>query len=320
MITRRDLPYAPEHGRYGLLDVVLPDEPKGAPVVIVYHGGGLRALRKERMAHVAEFVARCGYVAVNTNYRLLPDAEFPAPIEDALRVVDWVQSADSTHLAGADVSQVAVLGASAGGYLVLMVGLLLGEARVSGIVSIAGPATHHCGVRHERLWRLRDGRALVPPVELVGDSTPPLLCVHSVNDELVRPSESRAIVERVRASGSRAELYEFDGPGKQHGIWRDESDPPFLFEHLEDRIGQFLSSATHSGRLVADRPRLRHLRPIRVPTDRAARPVITAKARMTTTSTAKTDAISPRTHVTGNSHHRRVRKRNTAWSDAFAHR
>jgi len=68
MTVDRDLSYAAEHGRYGLLDLALPDDPGGAPVVILHHGGGLQALRKERMTHVAEFVARCGYVAVNTNY------------------------------------------------------------------------------------------------------------------------------------------------------------------------------------------------------------------------------------------------------------
>lgn len=246
MANSTDIPYAPEHGRYGLLDIVLPEQPEGAPVVIVYHGGGLQALRKERMQHVAEFIARCGYLAVNTNYRLLPDAEFPAPVEDALRVVDWVQSEGSEYLTRADTSRLAILGASAGGYLVLTVGCLLTVERVKAVVSIAGPATHHSGTRFERPWNLSDGRALAPPVALANESTPPLLAVHSVNDELVHPSESRALVSQLRALGVRAELYEFDGPGKQHGIWRDESDPPHLFGHIEEQIEAFLASILHS--------------------------------------------------------------------------
>jgi acetyl esterase/lipase len=232
-----DIAYAPEHARYGLLDIVLPDEVSGAPVVVVYHGGGLQALRKERMTHVAEFLAQAGCAVVNANYRLLPEAPFPAPLEDALRVMDWVQTRQSEHLAPADASRLAVLGGSAGGYLALMVGLLHGRERVAGIVSIAGPSTR---VRGKPSTEDHDPRLFVPPVELVSASAPTLLCLHSRNDELVLPSESRAIAREVRAHGGTALVYEFDGPGKQHGIWMDERDPPHLFPHLEARIQSFL--------------------------------------------------------------------------------
>jgi len=239
MRIRQDVAYAPEHGRHGLLDVVSPSDHAGAPVVVIYHGGGLRALRKERMTHVAEFIARCGYVAVNANYRLLPDAEFPAPLDDALRVVDWVQARSHDSLASADVLRLAVLGASAGGYLALMVGVRLGRERVKAMVSISGPSTR---ARAAAMANAQDAKLFAAPIDLVAANTPPLLAVHSRNDELVLPSESQAIVDRIHAVGQRAELYEFDGPGRQHGIWRDSSDPPFLFEHIEDKVKSFLAS------------------------------------------------------------------------------
>ena len=242
MNVYRDIAYAPEHGRSGLADVFRPEGSAGAPVVVVYHGGGLRAMRKERMEHVAEFLARCGYVAVNANYRLLPEAEFPAPVEDAVRVVDWVQTTDDRRLAATQRDQVGLLGASAGGYLALTVGCLLTRRRVRAVASLSGPATRHSGVRFERPWNLPDGRTLAPPVALANRAAPPLLAVHSVNDELVRPSESRTMVAQLRALGVRAELYEFAGPGNQHGLWRDEDDPPRLFPHLETRIEQFPAS------------------------------------------------------------------------------
>lgn len=239
MAVIADVAYAPEHGRFGLLDLVLPSDREGSPVVIIYHGGGLRALRKERMTHVAEFIARCGYVAVNANYRLLPDAEFPAPVEDALRVVEWVQARSHERLASADASRLAVLGASAGGYLALMVGLRLGCERVRAMVSISGPSTR---VRAAAMTNAQDTSLFAAPLDLVTANAPPLLAVHSRNDELVLPSESHAIVNRIRAVGKRAELYEFDGPGRQHGIWRDDRDPPYLFEHIEARLKRFLGA------------------------------------------------------------------------------
>jgi len=41
------------HERHSL-DVYLPEEPAGTPVVLVIHGGGLVALNKERMAIAAQ--------------------------------------------------------------------------------------------------------------------------------------------------------------------------------------------------------------------------------------------------------------------------
>ena len=86
-----------------------------------------------------------------------------------------------------------------------------------------------------------DPRLFAAPIELViNGNVPPFLAVHSRNDELVRPSESVAMVERLRETGNRAELYMYDGPGVQHGIWRNDQPPLRFFEHIEQAIADFL--------------------------------------------------------------------------------
>jgi acetyl esterase/lipase len=236
----RDIAYAPEHGERGQLDLVLPDDASGRPVVMVIHGGGLQALSKTRMDRVAEFVAEQGWAAVNVNYRLLPDHPYPIPLEDTLAAFEWIQQTEEPGLARQDRSRVALLGASAGGFLVLMMGFMLGPERVRAIVDISGPATRSRGYA-DSPQEGKDPRLFKAPVDLVGPGTPPLLAVHSRVDGVVDPAESTAVVERVQEAGGHAELYSYDGPDKLHGIWEVQDAPrPRLLGHIEERIAGFL--------------------------------------------------------------------------------
>ena len=91
----RDIAYAPAHGERGLLDLALPDDANGRPVVMVVHGGGLQALSKARMDRVAEFVAEQGWAAVNVNYRHFffsaADGDFAFPAELTLGVAFFIR-------------------------------------------------------------------------------------------------------------------------------------------------------------------------------------------------------------------------------------
>lgn len=230
----RDVAYRPQNGPRGTLDIWLPDRPQGAAVVVVMHGGGFQALSKERMDNVARFLAQAGYAAVNINYRLLPQYAFPAPIEDGVAACEWTLAGGHRVLAQADRSRVVTLGASAGGYMSLAVGMLLGRAKIRGIVAISGPV---------HLRKEAGGSPLsVPPIELASADAPPVLCIHSRNDRLVPPEHSIEIVEKLRRLGARAELHLFDGAGDQHGIWREEGASPELLEELEAAILRFLAT------------------------------------------------------------------------------
>lgn len=232
MTILRDIAYEPEQGQRGLLDLWLPDKAAGAPIVVVMHGGGFQAMSKERMDGVARFLAREGYAAVNINYRLLPQHPFPAPIEDGLKACEWVLAGGPPALATLDRSRFAVLGASAGGYMALAVGMLLGRSKVRGIVDISGPVRRREGSG--------DSPLAVPPIELASSEAPPVLCLHSRADEVVAPEHSIEMVRRLQDLGARAELYLYDGPGRQHGIWREEVPSPELLPHLEATIVRFL--------------------------------------------------------------------------------
>jgi len=239
MKVKRDISYALQHGKRGLLDLFLPDQASNCPIVMVIHGGGLQALSKERMAGISALMVEQGWVAVNINYRLLPDHPFPAALQDVLSAYRWILDTDQEDVRRQSRTRIALLGASAGAFLAMAAGLILGREQVRSIVSISGPAQRRRS-SDKVLGEGLDSRLFLAPVELVGPEAPPILATHSRNDELVKPEESVAIVQRMQEAGCQAELYLYDGPGDLHGIWRNDQPPLRFFEHLEEVIAAFL--------------------------------------------------------------------------------
>ena len=76
------------------------------------------------MAGVSIFPAEQGWAAVNINYRLLTNHPFPAPLGDVLTAYRWHQDTDQEDLCRRGRVRVALLGASAGGFLAMAAGSL----------------------------------------------------------------------------------------------------------------------------------------------------------------------------------------------------
>ena len=239
----KDVAYNADHGVRGLLDVYVPDGGRDLPIVMVIHGGGLRSLSKERMSTLTEWVAEQGWAAVNVNYRLLPDNPFPAPLADVLDAFQWVKDGKHPALADQDRTRISVMGGSAGGYLVCMMGLLLGKDEVRSVVDISGPTTKRRTdkYRADELPEGSDERWFRTPVELAHADAPPFLCTHSTCDGVVSFSESEKMVEALQEVGASAELYAYEGPDKLHGVWTEQEAPsPHLLPHLKEKIASFL--------------------------------------------------------------------------------
>jgi len=143
---QRDLAYgAHPQQRY---DVYLPTGTKpGAPVLLMVHGGGWRRGDKDNPGvagdKAAHWLAR-GFVFVNIDYRLLPEAD---PLQQAADVAAAV--ADVQKRApqwGADPRRVVLMGHSAGAHLVALLGAspsLLAQAgagRPLGVVALDSAA------------------------------------------------------------------------------------------------------------------------------------------------------------------------------------
>ncbi len=83
--------------------------------MLIIHGGAWKQESKERFTEVAEQLAEAGYVVASTNYRLVPEVQFPLPVRDVACALSAFE-AEAPRL-GFDPERVAVFGYSAGGQL-----------------------------------------------------------------------------------------------------------------------------------------------------------------------------------------------------------
>lgn len=112
---QRDIAYG-THPRQ-VLDVYRPAGAARAPVIAFVHGGafvrGTKDLNGEMYGNVLRWFARHGCVGVNVEYRLAPDAPYPAGAEDVALACRWIERHIAEH--GGDPARLCLVGHSAGG-------------------------------------------------------------------------------------------------------------------------------------------------------------------------------------------------------------
>ena len=85
-----DIQYGPDPV-WNVLDVYRPAGAVGAlPVLVSFHGGAWVYGDKERYQYFCMALAQQGFAVVNFTYRLAPEFQFPAPLEDANAVFQWI--------------------------------------------------------------------------------------------------------------------------------------------------------------------------------------------------------------------------------------
>ena len=103
-----------------LLDVYTPLDVKPKQSLIVFvHGGSWDSGSKDDYLFVGQAFAALGYVTVIPNYRLYPQVEFPAFVEDialAIATLDQILPAGSCP----DRQKIILAGHSAGGHIAAM--------------------------------------------------------------------------------------------------------------------------------------------------------------------------------------------------------
>ncbi|MGH2929145.1 MAG: alpha/beta hydrolase fold domain-containing protein [Solirubrobacteraceae bacterium] len=129
---RRDLAYAAAGELSLKLDLYLPESRAGAcPVVLYLHGGAFMVGARTDFAQERLLpVARGGVAVASAAYRFSDVVTYPAQVHDVKAAVRWLRAHASEH--GYDATRVGAWGASAGGYLALMLGVTAGSSEHEG--------------------------------------------------------------------------------------------------------------------------------------------------------------------------------------------
>lgn len=128
----KDLTYAVVGDQPLTLDLYRPMTESAVPVVLYLHGGGYRGGDKGDDERRLAGLAREGIAVASANYRLVPNATYPAQIHDAKAAIRWLRAHSAEHRLV--TKAVGAWGASAGGYLASMLGLTVGDRDLEGEV------------------------------------------------------------------------------------------------------------------------------------------------------------------------------------------
>jgi acetyl esterase/lipase len=267
-----DLPYAASNNPRQRLDLLLPRTDPGAPprpLVVFVHGGGWRNGDKQSgQARVARFVATGKYIGATIGYRLSSEVTWPAQVHDCKAAIRWLRANAEKY--GIDKERIAVIGTSAGGHLVAMLGVsqrvrglegtigphLDQSSRVACVVDQYGPTelltmddypgrlTHNDAGSPESLLvggPIQQNKATsrnASPLTHVSRDDVPILIVHGTDDPLVPFNQSERFLAALVKAGVDAHLIQMTDGG--HG--------GFNSRELDSRVNTFLENHLLSGK------------------------------------------------------------------------
>jgi acetyl esterase/lipase len=253
-----DLVYATYGERQLRLDLYLPKpKPAGAvPGLVVIRGGGWRVGDRKGFAPIAAGLAAKGFAAACIEYRVMPDVEIADEVGDTKAAVRWMRAEGKRY--GIQTGEIGVIGGSAGGHLVALLGTSYKEASLEGtgghagvssrvqavvamapvvdFVSMAKVREQSGGDAVRSFMRDPQSAKRLSPVTYLDRDSAPILLLHSNGDKTVPIAQSQEMLERCKKAGVPADMVTIDGA--PHAFW---NMPQWSAETL-DRAATFFHS------------------------------------------------------------------------------
>ena len=265
----KDLEYV-RHGDVSVkLDLYVPEDEGPFPLVVWIHGGGWVSGDKNDCPILNLGYCQNGYAAASIGYRLSPVAPFPAQIEDCKAAIRWLRANAKKYKI--DPDRIGVIGGSAGGHLVCMLGVTgknrvfdVGEnldqsSAVQAVCNLFGPTDLPNGLdgldpntdltkalidMYTKLLGgpMEDKMELAKsasPITYVDENAPPFLHAHGTVDLLVPVEQAEKLHDKLRQMGVSSRLFLIPRAGHgDRGFFT-----PQLFEEILIFFDKHLKSA-----------------------------------------------------------------------------
>lgn len=232
-----DLVYTKVGNWEGRIDVYTnPTSEKPTPIIINIHGGGWNHGVKESQTGFSTFFKE-GFAVANVEYRLVDVSPAPGAIEDLRCALIYLYK--HARELNIDTNKIILMGASAGGHLALMTGLLSNNRKfdtncggydanikIAAIIDKYAPSDLKVIVGGSVKRWLGDNYKneefieSVSPLYYVNENSPPILIVHGTNDPLVPYQQSIILYDKLNKNGIKTEMIPVEGGN--HGKFSKE--------------------------------------------------------------------------------------------------
>lgn len=285
-----DVAYAGQPNPAQMLDLYLPSattqpaEHGRRPLVLFMHGGAwmigdkawMRGGTHMQLEQLLQLLLQHGYAVASVNYRLTPEAIFPAQMDDVKAAVRYLRAHAATY--GLDPARIAVAGESAGAHLAQLLATTADEPSLEGDLGNVGvssrvkAAVSYYGIadlRHLAAERVEQGcphpwlydpdkpkeseyglfgggpldspqkqrqALLASPIHYVSAGDAPMLLLHGRQDCIVAVVQSQTLYAALQRAGVPSQLLLIDADHAEARFYTD----PQLQQRLLDFLQQYL--------------------------------------------------------------------------------
>jgi len=254
LLARSDIAYVPGADSSQSLDLYAPDHPATTPfpTVVFIHGGGLTSGDRRDLPHatICNNFVQAGIACAAVNYRLVPQAKWPAQPRDIAAAIAWTSKNISAR--GGDPKRIYLFGHSSGCHLAALVATdtmylathNLSPRDIAGVIAMGCllrqiPPAISDSVELRRFFE--SGKWIYPSLETFTNADPTLHVGPQVPSTLVLVAESeqvqppilenaRVFADRMRGAGRPVEVEIL--PNRRHmsalTMMQDPLDPTFL--------------------------------------------------------------------------------------------
>lgn len=254
------------------LDLFRPCKPGKYPALILIHGGGWRSGNKSMQGPLARQIAAQGYVTASVEYRLSPEALYPAAVYNLKAAIRFLRAnAEKYHI---DPNRIAISGSSAGGHLATLVGMTNGidkfddneseslvSTKVQAIIDMDGildftdpnesakdvdPSRPSAGAYWFGATYKEEPEKWVEasPIVYAGKNTPPILFVNSSIPRFHAGRDS--LIRILDTLGIYTEIHTFNNT--PHAFWLFHPWYEPTFKYMVDFLDRILKSSVNENK------------------------------------------------------------------------